>query len=45
MKSKPFFDLDSMVIRMKKPEVVRSLGIKDSLMEKYEAKLAYNIKE
>lgn len=45
MKSKPFFDLDSMVIRMKKPEVVRTLGIRKDLMEKYEAKLVSNEQE
>ena len=45
MKSKPFFDLDSMVIRMKKPEVVRTLGIKKDLMEKYEKKLISNEQE
>ena len=32
MKSKPFFDLDSMVIRMKKPDIVRTLGIRKDLM-------------
>jgi hypothetical protein len=35
MKSKPFFDLDSMVIRMKNPDIVRSLGIRKDLMQKY----------
>jgi hypothetical protein len=45
MKSKPFFDLDSMVIRMKKPEVVRTLGIRKDMMEKYEAKLVSNEQE
>jgi hypothetical protein len=45
MKKKPFFDLDNMVIRMKKPEVVRTLGIRKDLMEKYEAKLIHNEKE
>ncbi len=32
MKSKPFFDLDSMVIRMKTPDIVRALGIRKDLM-------------
>lgn len=35
MKSKPFFDLDNMVIRMKKPEIVRTLNIRNDLIEKY----------
>ena len=35
-----------MVIRMKKPDTVRSLKIKENLMEKYEMKLKENeIKE
>jgi hypothetical protein len=42
MKKKPFFDLDSMVIRMKSPPIVRSLGIKEELMKKYEIKLLEN---
>lgn len=40
---KPFFDLDNMVIRMKKPEAVRELKIRADLMEKYEAKLEANL--
>jgi hypothetical protein len=35
MKNKPFFDLDAMVIRMKKPDEVRKLNIRKDLMEKY----------
>lgn len=45
MKNKPFFDLDNMVIRMKKPEMVRTLGIKKYLMDKYETKLVFNENE
>jgi hypothetical protein len=35
IKSKPYFILDNMVIRMKKPEEVRQLGIKPDLMKLY----------
>ena len=42
---KPFFDLDNMVIRMKKPEVVREMKIRGDLMEKYEAKLKANLEK
>lgn len=41
----PFFILDSMVIRMKKPEEVRALKINPELMTKYEAKLKVNREE
>lgn len=39
IKSKPYFILDNMVIRMKTPEEVRTLGIRKDLMQKYELKL------
>jgi hypothetical protein len=42
IKSKPFFILDSMVIKMRKPEEVRPLKIKKELMDKYEEKLKEN---
>lgn len=39
MKSKPYFVLDNMVIRMKSPAEVRALNIRPDLMKKYENKL------
>lgn len=45
IKSKPYFILDNMVIRMKSPEEVRTLGIRKDLMQKYELKLMENRKK
>ena len=45
MKKNPFFILDNMVIKMKKPEEVRQLGIRKDLMIKYEEKLVTNRKK
>lgn len=39
---KPFFILDNMVIRMRKPEEVRALQIRADLMQKYETQLQIN---
>lgn len=39
---KPFYILDNMVVRMRKPEEVRALGIKAPLMQKYEQQLLVN---
>lgn len=35
IKSKPYFILDNMVIKMKKPEEVRAIGIRKELMARY----------
>lgn len=42
IKAKPYFILDNMVIRMRSPEEVRTLGIRPDLMQKYEQQLLKN---